>query len=109
MWGLWEQDHGAVVRSEDAAIGETLDWQQGFITFDDETLLAAATILNNRSREKLAVRDPRVAALRVTGRFQSGDAARFGRAVSAIHPVKLVRRGSGQLELVLAEQPAAKR
>jgi transmembrane sensor len=90
----------ARVRSGEAPVDEVLGWQQGYVTFDDHTLAAAVAEINRYSRRQLVVRDQGVAALRVTGRFRSGDAERFGRTVGEIHPVDLVSRGPALLELV---------
>ena len=95
-----ERGGTAVVRSRDVPVEEALEWQQGFVTFDDDTLTVAVAEINRYSRQQLVVRDPAVASLRVSGRFRSGDAERFGRLVGEIHPVKLVRRGPQLLELI---------
>lgn len=93
---------GAAPLVSPARIDEALNWQRGFVTFDDDTLAAAAAELNRYSRDQIVVRDPRVARLRVTGMFQAGDPERFGRTLAQIHPVRMVRTGVGQLEIVPA-------
>lgn len=85
-----------------ARLDEAMNWQRGFVTFDDDTLAAAAAELNRYGGDQLVVRDPRVASLHVTGMFRAGDAARFGRTLAQIHPVRVVRIGAGQLEIVPA-------
>jgi transmembrane sensor len=90
----------AIVRSAKAPLEEVLGWQQGYVTFDNDTLEAAVAEINRNSVQQLVVRNRGVAALRVTGRFRSGDAERFGRVVGEIHPVGMVRRGPELLELV---------
>jgi transmembrane sensor len=85
-----------------ARIEEALNWQRGFVTFDDDTLAAAAAELNRYSRDQIVVRDPHVARLRVTGMFQAGDPMRFGRILAQVHPVRMVRTGAGQLEILPA-------
>ncbi len=89
----------ALVRSTGVQVEEALGWQQGFVTFDNDTLSSAVAEINRYSRQQLVVRDPAVGALRVSGRFKSGDAERFGRIVSEIHPVDVVRRAPALLEL----------
>jgi transmembrane sensor len=81
-------------------VQDVLGWQQGYVTFDNETLVAAVAEINRYSSQQLIVRDPNVAALRVTGQFRRGDAERFGRTVAEIYPVRVVRRGPKALELV---------
>jgi transmembrane sensor len=90
----------ALVRSRDVPIDEVIGWQQGYVTFDNETLAAAVAEINRYSTQQIVVRDPAVAALRVTGRFRGGDAERFGRTVGEVHPVEVVRLGPDRLELV---------
>ena len=81
---------------------EALAWREGLVMFRDDTLAEAAAELNRYSREQLLVRDPAVAGLRVSGTFRTGDAARFGRTVTEIHPVEIRNRGQGWLEIVPA-------
>jgi transmembrane sensor len=95
-----ERGDTAIVRSANAPVDEVLGWQRGYVTFDNDTLAAAVAEINRYSSQQLVVRDQASAALRVTGRFRSGDAERFGRTVGEIHPVDMVRRGPGHLELV---------
>jgi transmembrane sensor len=95
-----ERGGTGVVRSARAPVVEALEWQQGYVTFDNDTLAAAVAEINRYSSQQLVVRNRAVAALRVTGRFRSGDAARFARIVGEIHPVDIVRRSPDLLELV---------
>lgn len=95
-----EREGTRVIRSEEGQLQEVLDWQKGFVTFDDETLQRAVDDLNRYSRDQLIVSDPAVGALRISGRFRSGDAERFARVVGEIHPVDMVRSGPGRIELV---------
>jgi transmembrane sensor len=94
-----ERKGTAVVRTLNIQDTGALEWQQGFITFDNDTLAAAVAEINRYSKQQLVIRDAAVASLRVTGQFRTGDAARFGRAVEQIHPVRLIPRGPNQLEL----------
>jgi transmembrane sensor len=90
----------AVVRSLQSELNTALEWQQGFVTFDNDTLAEAVVEINRYSSQQLVIRDPAVASLRVTGQFRTGDAERFGRTVGEIHPVRLVRRAPNLIELV---------
>jgi transmembrane sensor len=90
----------AVVRSLQSEMNTALEWQQGFVTFDNDTLAEAVVEINRYSSQQLVIRNPAVASLRVTGQFRTGDAERFGRTVAEIHPVRLVRRGPNLIELV---------
>lgn len=79
---------------------EALNWQQGFATFENQTLSDVAKELNRYGGGTLVVRDPRIAGLRVTGVFRTGDAERFGSTLEQIHPVRVVKRGPDTLEIV---------
>ncbi len=83
-----------------AHVDDALNWERGFVTFNNDTLSTAAAELNRYSVDQLIVRDPRVASLRVTGMFRAGDPVRFGRTLAEIHPVKIVRAGPDKLEIV---------
>jgi transmembrane sensor len=95
-----ERDGIARVRSKTISVEDALGWQQGYVTFDNDTLADAVTEINRYSTRQLTVRDKAVAAMRVSGRFRSGDAERFGRTVAEIHPVNVVQRSTGSFELV---------
>jgi transmembrane sensor len=97
-----ERDGIAAVRSLPDDGASAAGWREGFLTFNDETLAAAAEQMNRYSPTKLVVRDPAVAALRVSGRFRSGDIARFSRRLSEILPVRALSREDGAIELIAA-------
>ncbi|MBB5712490.1 FecR family protein [Sphingomonas xinjiangensis] len=77
-------------------------WQDGFVEFDNVPLSEALVEMNRYDQRHLIVRDPEVAAYRVSGRFRTGDPLRFGRAISQIYPVRLVRQANGNMEVVRA-------
>jgi transmembrane sensor len=81
---------------------EALNWQQGFATFDNDTLLEAAAVLNRYPGDELIVRNPKVAGLRISGMFKMGDPERFGRTLEQIYPVRVVRRSEDRIEIVPA-------
>lgn len=79
---------------------DALSWQNGYVEFSNETLAAAAAELNRGSQIQIVIRDPKVAALRVSGRFKTGDVERFCRAVELVQAVRAVRRSPTTIELV---------
>jgi transmembrane sensor len=85
-----------------ADIDAVLDWQQGFVTFDDMPLSEVVKVLNQGGPDQLAVGDPRIAGLRISGRFKTGDIARFGRTLAQVHPVRLVETAPHRFEIVPA-------
>jgi transmembrane sensor len=90
------------VQSIDTTADERPGWVSGFIDFDDTPLREAATEINRYSRTQIAVGNPTVAAIRVSGQFRTGDAARFAQTVSEVYPVKVKQRQSG-IEMVPAK------
>ena len=83
-----------------ATPGEIEAWRTGYLLFDEDRLVDAVAEVNRYSKDRLVIRDPKIADLRITGRFRTGDPARFGRILSEIHPVRLVRRSNGEIEIV---------
>ncbi|MGH1559777.1 hypothetical protein ACRAWD_22945 [Caulobacter segnis] len=68
--------------------------------FHDQPLSEAIDLLNRYTRARIIIKDPRVATLRITGAF-IGDIERFGRSVSQVLPVKMIKRDADTYELVL--------
>jgi transmembrane sensor len=98
---LVARDGAAPVVSRTAG-DEALSWQTGFAAFDNDTLSEAAALLNRYPGDEILVRDPRVAAMRISGNFKIGDAERFGRTLEQIYPVRVIRRSEHQIEIVAA-------
>ncbi|MDF0488518.1 FecR domain-containing protein [Sphingomonas sp. H39-1-10] len=69
------------------------------VQLDNVTLAAAAAAINQGSALKLVVPDPKIAQLRVSGRFRAGDPEHFARSVSALLSLQVVRVGPTRLEL----------
>jgi transmembrane sensor len=74
-------------------------WQRGMVHFNADTLAEAVEELNHYSREQLVIRDPQVGAMRISGTFRSGDAARFAQNLTALYPVRVTPVGDGKLEI----------
>lgn len=90
-----------VVASADAA--EASAWRETSITFEDRPLSEVAAELNRHSAAKLVIEDPKVAALRVTGRFRTGDPQRFLRTLAQVLPVRGEAAGPGRYRIVRAD------
>jgi transmembrane sensor len=82
-----------VVASVD--LDQALAWRDGFLEFRDEPLGQAFAEMNRYGRTPVVIRDPATSALRISGRFHTGDPAQFARSLTAIYPVKLVHGPSG--------------
>ncbi len=90
------------------AVEGAADWRDHMATFQDTPLSDVAAELNRYSSDQLVVHDPRLARLRVTGVFRTGDLARFGRTLELVYPVRVVRNGPDEWEIVSADAPAKK-
>ncbi|MDR6624827.1 FecR domain-containing protein [Caulobacter segnis] len=88
---------GKVTRTD---LNEALAWKQGVVEFRDQPLSEAVRLLNRYTRAQIVIRDPKVAALRITGVFRTGDIKRFGRSVSEVLPVRMIARDADTYELV---------
>jgi transmembrane sensor len=77
----------------------TDEWARGRLHFDDVTLAEAAAEMNRYSRDQIIIRDPEVAALRISGEFAAGEGVDFATSIAGLHPVRPVRRAQG-IELV---------
>jgi len=76
------------------------DWQNGLASFRDTPLSQAALELNRYAAGKqLLIRDPKVAAIRISGSFHTNDLRRFARTLAEIYPVQVVESAS-TIELV---------
>jgi transmembrane sensor len=82
-----------------ARVQDTVAWRNGMVTFQDTPLSVAVVELNRYGEDQLVVRDPRIGRLLVSGAFKGGDAARFGRILSQIHPVRIVQTGPHTFEI----------
>lgn len=73
-------------------------WRHGEVIFSNITLREAAGELNRYGQVKIVVADPEVAALRVSGVFETNDAAEFAVAVAQMNRLH-ARRSGGTIVL----------
>lgn len=92
----------AVVEAIDAQ--SALAWRTGFVEFSGTPLSQAIDELNRYGGRRLVLRDPKLAALRTTGRFKTGDPERFVANAAEVLPIKGVPAGD-HLEIIAAERP----
>ncbi len=97
---VFAAQHGATGKIAPADLDEALAWKQGVVEFHDQPLSDAIQLLNRYTRAQIVIKDPKVAALRITGVFKTGDVKRFGRSVSQILPVRMIARDANTYELV---------
>ncbi len=74
-------------------------WQTGQAIFDNDTLAAAAAEMNRYTTQQIAIDDPSVAKLRMSGVYRVGDNEAFARSVSRLLPVA-IEHYSDRIELV---------
>jgi transmembrane sensor len=96
-----EREGTAAVRGMGISSEAATGWRHGLISLNDVPLGEAVAEINRYSGDRIVIRDPAVAAMRVTGQFRAGDAQRFAGTVAEIHPVRVVRRGNA-IEIVPA-------
>jgi transmembrane sensor len=89
------QGSGVVIGHRTAdGLAEMLSWRQGFITFDQDSLAAAAAEFNRYNRKQLVV-DPRAAnAIRIGGRFDAENVEAFARLLQQAYRLNVRDKGS---------------
>jgi len=92
--------NGAAGQVSSVDLDQALGWKQGVVEFQDRPLSEAIGVLNRYTRAQIVIKDPKVAAMRITGVFRTGDIARFGRSVSQVLPVRMIVRDPNTYELV---------
>lgn len=75
-------------------------WRQGQVSFDDTPLAQALAEFERYGATGLQIRDPAVAALRVTGTFDVRRPKNFARVLPQVVPVRL-QNNAGVTEIVL--------
>jgi len=68
-------------------------WRRGEVVLDKVTLADAVAEMNRYDRTRLVIDDPRVASLRVSGIYHTGDSAGFARAIGNIYDLTVSREG----------------
>jgi len=100
---------GAVIRGGAVAptalnpnlLRQRVAWQDGVIELDGETLSQAVDEFNRYRDRPIIVGDPRLANLRVGGRFEVDEAAKFLTAVEGSFPVEAITANDGSILLVM--------
>jgi transmembrane sensor len=84
-------DAGAAV--DYPKIETAIAWRRGELMFDGAPLLDAVAELNRYGGAQVQVGDPTLAALHVSGVFQTHDPAEFALAIAELHHLRVVRDG----------------
>lgn len=76
-------------------LSSELAWREGAIVFDGVPLAEAIAEIERYTDARVIVRDPQIAALRVGGRFKTGDVQGLFEALEAALPVTIRRTPDG--------------
>jgi len=82
-----------------ANIQRVTAWTSGQLMFDDEPMSAVVARVNRYSHTQIMIDDPEVAALRISGVFNTGDVSGFVDVVTHYLPVRAVTQDSGAIAL----------
>ena len=85
----------AVVPVSTHRLSSVLAWRDGAVVFDGESLSDAIAEIGRYTATRIIVNDPQVAALKVGGRYRTGDVQAFFDALQAAFPVVIRRESSG--------------
>lgn len=80
---------GAVMRQADPA--QSISWESGQLSFDDEPIALAVARMNRYSNTKLALGGAGASRFVVNGVFAAGDVEAFAEAVTSLHPLEATR------------------
>jgi transmembrane sensor len=76
-------------------LSSALAWRDGAVVFDGEPLSDAIAEIGRYTDARIIITDPQVAALRVGGRFRTGDVQEFFDALQSALPVSIRRTSDG--------------
>jgi transmembrane sensor len=88
----------AIPVTTQASREETL-WANRMLQFDETPLREATALVNRYSRVHLLLADDRIASLRVTGAFRTGDTEAFARSLAIAFNLRLEPLPDGSLRL----------
>ncbi|MEJ0038325.1 MAG: FecR domain-containing protein [Gammaproteobacteria bacterium] len=96
--GLRVHDDGRAIFLPNVDLGHATAWQKGKMFFDNEPLSTAVERINRYARQQVDV-DPSVAAVGISGVFNSGDTDAFIEAVTTYFPVEAIRNRGANIYL----------
>ena len=82
-----------------ANIQRVTAWTNGQLMFDNEPLSVVVSRINRYTTTPLVIDDPKIAALRISGVFNTGDVSVFIDVVTHYLPVRAVAQESGAIAL----------
>jgi transmembrane sensor len=87
--------HLEVMTVSPRQIAAELAWRQGALVFESEPLSQAIAEVGRYTRARIVLTGPRVASLRISGRFRTDDVPGFLQALQEALPVRVSRTGPG--------------
>lgn len=91
----WSASANASPRIDAPPLAGVTAWREGKAVFDDTSLAEAAAEMNRYGGPEIRLSDPRLAALRVSGAFDTREPVAFAEAIAALHGLHAVRDGAG--------------
>ncbi len=103
--------HGAVIRAaaatpialDAALVAQRIAWTDGVIDLAGNTVEQAVDEFNRYRVAPILIGDPRLASIHVGGRFETGEADKFLKAIQRTLPVAAVANADGSVLLVYHE------
>lgn len=87
-------DGGVLIEDGSSARGEDmLTWREGYLTFHETPLAEAVSEFNRYNTHRIAVDDPAVAAIRISGTFRPASQAAFVRLLEQGFGIRAATRG----------------
>ena len=77
-----------VPRVRAADVKRAVSWRHGQVVFENESLADAVAEINRYSRHRIVLGDTRLASLKISGAFNTGDTDTFVDAVTAYFPIE---------------------
>lgn len=82
-----------IERREVQELEQALSWRAGFLSFDGTTLADAVSEFNRYSTRRIVISDPTIAAIRLTGKFESAKYEAFIRLLEDGFSIRAERDG----------------
>jgi transmembrane sensor len=89
---------GAQIAAQAASVPAAealLSWRSGYIVFHETALADAVAEFNRYNQRKIVIEDPRIAAIRLTGKFRSTNIDSFSRLLQMSFPVQVKEAPGG--------------
>ncbi|ULQ47534.1 FecR domain-containing protein [Flagellatimonas centrodinii] len=82
-----------------ADIKRVTSWRNGQVIFEDDLLGNAIIEMNRYAKRRIAIADPALAELRLSGAFDTGQTGTFIEALTTYFPVTVARQNSEEIVL----------